>query len=164
MFITISQRFCSFQSPLFMWLWFFSLCFHRLICRQISYTLLLSFYIRKILEKRTPAKELCWLIIWILLYPVKSFTELLVHTEKSERFSLVLDLVLDIDYYGTWWFWNLCYCCCLQVRRMMPENSQIYIEFFDVRTAEAALRGLNGLEIAGRQLKLAPYFPEGTRW
>lgn len=47
---------------------------------------------------------------------------------------------------------------------MMPENSQIYIEFFDVRTAEAALRGLNGLEIAGRQLKLAPYFPEGTRW
>ncbi|XP_013715631.2 protein MEI2-like 4 isoform X2 [Brassica rapa] len=49
-----------------------------------------------------------------------------------------------------------------EVRRMMPENSQIYIEFFDVRTAEAALRGLNGLEIAGRQLKLAPYFPEGT--
>lgn len=45
----------------------------------------------------------------------------------------------------------------------MPENSQIYIEFFDVRAAEAALRALNGLEIAGRQLKLAPSFPEGTR-
>ncbi|KAG2262841.1 hypothetical protein Bca52824_069920 [Brassica carinata] len=49
-----------------------------------------------------------------------------------------------------------------EVRRTMPENSQIYIEFFDVRAAEAALRALNGLEIAGRQLKLAPSFPEGT--
>ncbi|KAL0736382.1 hypothetical protein Bca4012_012592 [Brassica carinata] len=49
-----------------------------------------------------------------------------------------------------------------EVRRTMPENSQIYIEFFDVRAAEAALRGLNGLEIAGRQLKLTPSFPEGT--
>lgn len=45
----------------------------------------------------------------------------------------------------------------------MHENSQIYIEFFDVRAAEAGLRGLNGLEIAGRQLKLVPSSPEGTR-
>ncbi|CAA7026911.1 unnamed protein product [Microthlaspi erraticum] len=49
-----------------------------------------------------------------------------------------------------------------EVRRTMHENSQIYIEFFDVRAAEAALRGLNGLEIAGRQLKLAPTSSEGT--
>ncbi|CAH8312614.1 unnamed protein product [Eruca vesicaria subsp. sativa] len=49
-----------------------------------------------------------------------------------------------------------------EVRRTMPENSQIYVEFFDVRAAEAAYRGLNGLEIAGRQLKLAPSFQEGT--
>ncbi|KAJ4883282.1 Protein MEI2-like 4 [Raphanus sativus] len=49
-----------------------------------------------------------------------------------------------------------------EVRRTMPENSQIYIEFFDVRAAEAALRGLNGFQIAGRQLKLAPSFTEGT--
>lgn len=46
----------------------------------------------------------------------------------------------------------------------MHENSQISIEFFDVRAAEAALRGLNGLEIAGRQLKIAPTCAEGTRW
>ncbi|ESQ40664.1 hypothetical protein EUTSA_v10012619mg [Eutrema salsugineum] len=49
-----------------------------------------------------------------------------------------------------------------EVRKMMPENSQVYIEFFDVRAAQAALRGLNGIEIAGRQLKLAPTCPEGT--
>ncbi|KAJ0266196.1 Protein MEI2-like 4 [Hirschfeldia incana] len=49
-----------------------------------------------------------------------------------------------------------------EVRRTMPDNSQIYIEFFDVRATEAALRGLNGIEIAGRQLKLTPSFPEGT--
>ncbi|KAF8115578.1 hypothetical protein N665_0025s0046 [Sinapis alba] len=49
-----------------------------------------------------------------------------------------------------------------EIRRTLPETSQIYIEFFDVRAAEAALRGLNGLEVAGRQLKLAPFLPEGT--
>ncbi|KAJ0233824.1 RNA recognition motif domain-containing protein [Hirschfeldia incana] len=49
-----------------------------------------------------------------------------------------------------------------EIREIRHENSQIYIEFFDVRVAEAALRGLNGLEIAGRQLKLAPSCPEGT--
>jgi hypothetical protein len=45
----------------------------------------------------------------------------------------------------------------------MHENSQVYIEFFDVRKAKVALQGLNGLEVAGRQLKLAPTCPEGTR-
>ncbi|XP_010491333.1 PREDICTED: protein MEI2-like 4 [Camelina sativa] len=47
-----------------------------------------------------------------------------------------------------------------EVRR--HENSQIYIEFFDVRAVEATLRGLNGREVAGRQLKLSPTCPEGT--
>jgi RNA recognition motif-containing protein len=50
-----------------------------------------------------------------------------------------------------------------EVRRTMHENSQVYIEFFDVRKAKVALQGLNGLEVAGRQLKLAPTCPEGTR-
>ncbi|XP_010423231.1 PREDICTED: protein MEI2-like 4 [Camelina sativa] len=49
-----------------------------------------------------------------------------------------------------------------EVRRTMHENSQIYIEFFDVRAVEATLRGLNGREVAGRQLKLSPTCPEGT--
>ncbi|KAG2310067.1 hypothetical protein Bca4012_024586 [Brassica carinata] len=48
-----------------------------------------------------------------------------------------------------------------EIREVRNENSQICIEFFDVRAAQAALRGLNGFEIAGRQLKLAPSCPEG---
>ncbi|VVB17646.1 unnamed protein product [Arabis nemorensis] len=51
-----------------------------------------------------------------------------------------------------------------EIRRTMHDNPQIYIEFFDIRAAEAALGGLNGLEVAGKQLKLVPTFPEGTRY
>ncbi|KAF8087622.1 hypothetical protein N665_0574s0009 [Sinapis alba] len=51
-----------------------------------------------------------------------------------------------------------------EIRRSMHDNPQIYIEFFDIRSAEAALGGLNGLEVAGKQLKLAPACPEGTRY
>ncbi|KAF8091933.1 hypothetical protein N665_0431s0002 [Sinapis alba] len=57
---------------------------------------------------------------------------------------------------------NLIFFNFAQLSKVRHENSQIYIEFFDVRAAEAALRGLNGLEIAGRQLKLAPSCPQGT--
>ncbi|KAJ4911722.1 Protein MEI2-like 4 [Raphanus sativus] len=49
-----------------------------------------------------------------------------------------------------------------EIREVRYEKSQIYIEFFDVRAADAALRGLNGLEIAGRQLQLSPSCPGGT--
>ena len=51
-----------------------------------------------------------------------------------------------------------------EIRRTMHDNPQIYIEFFDIRAAEAALGGLHGLEVAGKQLKLAPACPEGTRY
>ncbi|KAH0854949.1 LOW QUALITY PROTEIN: hypothetical protein HID58_024488 [Brassica napus] len=39
-----------------------------------------------------------------------------------------------------------------------------YIEFFDIRASEAALGGLNGLEVAGKQLKLALTYPESQRY
>ncbi|KAG7606955.1 RNA recognition motif domain [Arabidopsis thaliana x Arabidopsis arenosa] len=51
-----------------------------------------------------------------------------------------------------------------EIRRTMHDNSQIYIEFFDVRAAAAALGGLNGLEVAGKKLQLVPTYPEGTRY
>ncbi|CAA7035116.1 unnamed protein product [Microthlaspi erraticum] len=51
-----------------------------------------------------------------------------------------------------------------EIRRTMHDNPQIYIEFFDVRAAEAAFGGLNGLEVAGKQLKLVATCPEGTRY
>lgn len=46
----------------------------------------------------------------------------------------------------------------------MHDNPQIYIEFFDIRAAEAAFGGMNGLEVAGKQLKLALTYPESQRW
>ncbi|CAN8298558.1 unnamed protein product [Cochlearia groenlandica] len=52
--------------------------------------------------------------------------------------------------------------CSTPFSLTMHENSQIYVEFFDVRAAEAALRGLNGLEISGRQLKLELSCPGST--
>ncbi|CAN7125745.1 unnamed protein product [Brassica rapa subsp. narinosa] len=51
-----------------------------------------------------------------------------------------------------------------EIRRTVHDNPQIYIEFFDIRAADAALGGLNGLEVAGKQLKLAPACPEATRY
>ncbi|KAF7834033.1 protein MEI2-like 1 isoform X1 [Senna tora] len=44
-----------------------------------------------------------------------------------------------------------------------PEvNYQKFIEFYDVRAAEAALRALNRSDIAGKQIKLEPGHPRGT--
>ncbi|XP_009151313.1 protein MEI2-like 1 isoform X2 [Brassica rapa] len=51
-----------------------------------------------------------------------------------------------------------------EIRRTMHDNPQIYIEFFDIRASEAALGGLNGLEVAGKQLKLALTYPESQRY
>ncbi|XP_013629126.1 PREDICTED: protein MEI2-like 1 isoform X3 [Brassica oleracea var. oleracea] len=51
-----------------------------------------------------------------------------------------------------------------EIRRTMHDNPQIYLEFFDIRAAEAALGGLNGLEVAGKQLKLALTYPESQRY
>ncbi|XP_010523456.1 PREDICTED: protein MEI2-like 1 [Tarenaya hassleriana] len=50
-----------------------------------------------------------------------------------------------------------------EIRKATLENQQIYVEFYDIRAAEAALRGLNGSEISGKQLKLTPARAQGTR-
>jgi len=39
-----------------------------------------------------------------------------------------------------------------------------YIEFYDVRGAEASLRSLNGICIAGKQIKLEPGHPRIAIW
>jgi RNA recognition motif-containing protein len=39
-----------------------------------------------------------------------------------------------------------------------------FIEFYDVRAAEAALRALNRIEIAGKQIKLEPGHPRFATW
>lgn len=46
-----------------------------------------------------------------------------------------------------------------------PEMKHLkFIEFYDVRAAEAALRALNRIEIAGKQIKLEPGHPRFATW
>lgn len=42
-------------------------------------------------------------------------------------------------------------------------SHQKYVEFYDVRAAESALRALNRSDIAGKQIKLEPGRPGGSK-
>lgn len=50
-----------------------------------------------------------------------------------------------------------------QIRETPNKKHHKFIEFYDVRAAEAALRSLNKSEIAGKRIKLEPSRPGGTR-
>ncbi|XP_078441646.1 protein MEI2-like 4 [Wolffia australiana] len=50
-----------------------------------------------------------------------------------------------------------------EIRETPHKHHHKFIEFYDVRAAEAALRGLNRSDIAGKRIKLEPSRPGGTR-
>ncbi|KAL5791594.1 hypothetical protein ACOSP7_000188 [Xanthoceras sorbifolium] len=50
-----------------------------------------------------------------------------------------------------------------EIRETPHKRNHKFIEFFDVRAAEAALRALNRSDIAGKQIKLEPSRPGGAR-
>jgi RNA recognition motif-containing protein len=50
-----------------------------------------------------------------------------------------------------------------QVRETPHKRHHKFIEFYDVRAAEAALRALNRSDIAGKRIKLEPSRPGGAR-
>ncbi|XP_059640962.1 protein MEI2-like 4 isoform X2 [Cornus florida] len=50
-----------------------------------------------------------------------------------------------------------------EIRETPHEHHHKFIEFYDVRAAEAALRALNGRDIAGKRIKLEPSRPGGAR-
>lgn len=50
-----------------------------------------------------------------------------------------------------------------QIRETPYKRDHKFIEFYDVRAAEAALRSLHNTEIAGMRLKIEPSRPGGTR-
>lgn len=52
---------------------------------------------------------------------------------------------------------------CKQIRETPHKRHHKFIEFYDVRAAEAALKGLNRSEIAGKRIKLEPSRPGGAR-
>lgn len=51
----------------------------------------------------------------------------------------------------------------MQIRETPNKRHHKFIEFYDVRAAEAALKALNGTEIAGKRIKLEPSRPGGAR-
>ncbi|CAA7400502.1 unnamed protein product [Spirodela intermedia] len=50
-----------------------------------------------------------------------------------------------------------------EIRETPHKHHHKFIEFYDVRAAEAALRALNRSDIAGKRIKLEPSRPGGTR-
>lgn len=50
-----------------------------------------------------------------------------------------------------------------QIRETPHKRHHKFIEFYDVRAAEAALRSLNRSDIAGKRIKLEPSRPGGAR-
>jgi RNA recognition motif-containing protein len=51
----------------------------------------------------------------------------------------------------------------IQIRETPHKRHHKFIEFYDVRAAEAALRALNKSDIAGKRIKLEPSRPGGAR-
>lgn len=51
----------------------------------------------------------------------------------------------------------------MQIRETPHRSHHKFIEFYDVRAAEAALRALNRSDIAGKRIKLEPSRPGGAR-
>lgn len=65
---------------------------------------------------------------------------------------------------------DLCLTFCLnafaaqkQIRETPHKRHHKFIEFYDVRAAEAALKALNRCDIAGKRIKLEPSRPGGAR-
>ncbi|XP_030539442.1 protein MEI2-like 4 [Rhodamnia argentea] len=50
-----------------------------------------------------------------------------------------------------------------EIRETLHRNNHKFVEFYDVRAAEAALRALNRSNIAGKQIKVEPSRPGGVR-
>ncbi|KAJ4827406.1 hypothetical protein Tsubulata_006461 [Turnera subulata] len=50
-----------------------------------------------------------------------------------------------------------------EIRETPHRNHQKFVEFYDIRAAEAALRALNKSDIAGKQIKVEPSRPGGSR-
>jgi hypothetical protein len=51
----------------------------------------------------------------------------------------------------------------LQIRETPHKRHHKFIEYYDVRAAEAALKSLNRCDIAGKRIKLEPSRPGGAR-
>lgn len=51
----------------------------------------------------------------------------------------------------------------MQIRETPHRSHHKFVEYYDIRAAEAALRALNRSDIAGKRIKLEPSRPGGAR-
>lgn len=51
----------------------------------------------------------------------------------------------------------------MQIRETPQRSHHKFVEYYDIRAAEAALRALNRSDIAGKRIKLEPSRPGGAR-
>jgi len=55
-------------------------------------------------------------------------------------------------------------CCGLQICEIPQQRHHKFVEFFDVRAAEAALLALNKCDIAGKRIKVEPCGVRGAKF
>jgi hypothetical protein len=51
----------------------------------------------------------------------------------------------------------------LQIRESPHKHHHKFVEYYDIRAAEAALSALNRSDVAGKQIKIESSHPGGTR-
>ena len=83
--------------------------------------------------------------------------------EVKEVRMLLQVLITFIMFLSSLYSCWLCFGFYLQIRETPNKKHHKFIEFYDVRASEAALRSLNKSEIAGKRIKLEPSRPGGTR-
>ena len=90
-----------------------------------------------------------------------------VHGEIKEVIHIFL--FIFFSYQNVWKKTNIhVKCCCFfptekQIRETPHKWHHKFVEFYDVRDAEAALKALNRCEIAGKRIKVEPSRPGGAR-
>lgn len=72
-------------------------------------------------------------------------------------------LHFSIVFFSDRFLLTLVTCCLKQIRETPHKRHHKFIEYYDVRAAEAALRLLNRSDIAGKRIKLEPSRPGGAR-
>lgn len=85
-------------------------------------------------------------------------------TARSKRliYLLIHSFSVLLRHFFCKYGWHLC-TCTKQIRETPHKRHHKFIEFYDVRAAEAALKSLNRSDIAGKRIKLEPSRPGGAR-
>lgn len=78
------------------------------------------------------------------------------HSGKHTLVYIICTLLFKLEIKMNGWIF-------LQIRETPHKRHHKFIEYYDVRAAEAALKSLNRSDIAGKRIKLEPSRPGGAR-